>query len=101
MRYIKTFEFFSTETGQALDYEEGDIVICSDDKYNPTGKYFAIDKGDKYKVLKIYKLPEDKFLKKDYMRVDVVNLETNEITKGWESTRFKTTLEFDVDKYNL
>lgn len=103
MKYLKTFEFFNTETGQALDYGEGDIVICSDDKI-PNLKAFKhnplID-GAKYKVLRIYNNLEDKYLKITYRRVDVENLETGEITKGWESTRFKSDTEFDANKYNL
>jgi len=103
MKYLKTFEFFSTETGQALDYEVGDIVICSDDKITnlkPTKRNPLID-GAKYKVLKIYNNLEDKYLNIKYKRVDVENLETGEITKGWESTRFKTETELNADKYNL
>lgn len=103
MKHLKTFEFFSTDTGQALDYDVNDIVICSDDKI-PNLKSFKhnpLVNGDKYKVLKIYNNLEDKFLKIDYKRVDVENLETGEISRGWESTRFKAEAEFDADKYNM
>jgi hypothetical protein len=105
MRYIKTYELYNTSTGHALDYDVGDTVVCVDDKKAgippfTTSKTPLIE-GKKYKVLKIYKLIEDKFLKNKFMRVDVENLETGKISKGWESTRFKSEVEFDADKYNL
>lgn len=96
MKYLKTFEFFETNTGQALDYSEGDIVICVD-----SGNFLTLDKGASYKVLKLYKLREDKMLGKPYMRVDVQDIETGYISKGYESTRFKLEVEVYGDKYNL
>ena len=104
MKYLKTFEYFNTETGQALDYKEGDIVICSDANVPTNNKKFLLsplENGAKYKVLKIYNNLEDKFLKIKYKRVDVVNVETNEISRGWESTRFQADTEFNANKYNL
>ena len=100
MKYLKTFEFFETETGQVLDYSEGDTVVCSDDEKDNI-KLPALDKGSKYKVLRIYNNLEDKFLKITYRRVDVENLETGEITKGWESTRFQLDSEFVGWKFNI
>jgi hypothetical protein len=94
MKHLKTFEFFETETGQALDYGEGDIVICSDEKG-------VLDVGTKYKVLRIYNNLEDKYLNIKYRRVDVENMETGEISNGWESTRFQCDTEFDAIKFNL
>ena len=103
MKYLKTFEFFSTETGQALDYEVGDIVTCSEDKISnlKVFKHNPLINGAKYKVLRIYNNLEDKFLKIKYKKVDVENLKTGEISKGWESTRFQTETEFDAGKYNI
>ena len=107
MKYLKSFEFFQTKTGQALDYEVGDIVVCINDhqlhlqSQRPGHKYVALDNGVKYKVLKIYNNLEDKFLNIKYKRVDVENLETGKISKGWESTRFQTETEFDAGKYNI
>jgi len=98
MKYLKTFEFFETETGQILDYNEGDTVVCCDGKKNGAA---ILEKGKKYRVLKIYKNVEDKFLKNPYMRVDVVDLETNEITRGWESTRFQQDVEYMGNKFNI
>jgi hypothetical protein len=99
---FKIFEY-STSTGNQLDYEVGDIVVCSNDRIESIKqfKHNPLSKGIKYKVLKIYKLAEDIFLKNPYMRIDVENLETGEITKGWETKRFKLDVEFDSDKYNL
>ena len=103
MKYLKTFELYSSNTGNIVDYKVGDIVVCSNDhieQLKPT-KYNPLKSGVKYKVLKIYNLPEDKFMKNPYLRVDVENLETGEISKGWESIRFKTEMESSADKYNL
>ncbi len=102
MKYLKTFEFFETETGQVLDYSEGDTVVCSDD-VSPKNKNLLnpLKKGSKYRVIKIYSPIEDKFLKNPYMRVDVENLETGEITKGWESTRFQLDVEYMGNKFNI
>jgi hypothetical protein len=96
MKYIKLFEYI---TGNFVNYKVGDIVIC--DKTVGRGGKIELQENKKYKVLKIYKLPEDKFLKNPFMRVDVEDLETDIITKGWESTRFKAEMEFDADKYNM
>lgn len=102
MKYLKTFELFS-ETGQALNYGVGDTVVCSDDEIKnlKSFKINPLNANQKYKVLRIYKTPEDKFLNNPYMRVDVENLDTGEVTKGWESKRFKVEMEFDADKYNI
>jgi uncharacterized protein (UPF0179 family) len=102
MKYLKTFEFFETETGQILDYGEGDTVVCSDE-VSPKNKNLLnpLKKGSKYRVIKIYKNVEDKFLKNPYMRVDVVDLETNEISRGWESTRFQQDVEYIGNKFNI
>ena len=113
MRYLKTYELF---TGNVVEYEEGDIVVCVNDTqgWSSTGglagstsgapflgKNKFLDIGKKYRVLKIYELPEDKYFGNKYARVDVEDIQTGEISKGWESTRFKQELEFDADKYNM
>jgi hypothetical protein len=100
MKYIKTFELYTESiTGQFLDYNVGDIVISIEDHFIHHNK--ILKKGNKYEVLRIYKIPEDKFLNNLYMRVDVKELDTNMILKGWKSTYFKSDVEFDSDKYNL
>lgn len=97
MANIKTYEEFS-KTGNFLDYDVNDIVICVKEN-DGLKKYLNI--GDEYEVLKIYQLPEDKFLKNDYMRVDVKHIETGIISKGWKSTLFKSELEYYADEFNL
>ena len=100
MKYLKLFELF--ETGQLIDYEEGDTVVCVKDLFkNKGGVVHGIQAGKEYKVIKIYTIPEDKFLGNKFLRVDVEDLETGEISKGWESMRFKSELEFNADKYNM
>lgn len=98
MRHLKTYELYNTPgtTGQHLDYDVGDIVMAINDVFS-----VKIKQGHKYEILKIYKLAEDIFLKNPYMRVDVKDVETDEVTRGWKSTLFKTDIEFDADKYNL
>jgi hypothetical protein len=100
MKFLKTYELY---TGNNIDYTIGDTVVCSKDhiaQMKPT-KYNPLKEGDKYKVLKIYSPPEDKFLKNPFLRVDVENLETGEVSRGWESNRFKLEFEFDAGKYNI
>jgi len=103
MKYIKLFELF--ETGQLIDYEKDDTVVCITDSglmsKIPGSVKHILEVGKKYKVVKIYTIPEDKYLGNKFLRVDVKNIETGEISKGWESTRFKSELEFDADKYNM
>lgn len=103
MKYLKTFELYSTNTGQIVDYKIGDTIICIDDKIPnlKSTKHNPLIKDAKYKVLNIYKLAEDIYLKNPYMRVDIENLETGEISKGWETIRFKTEMESAADKYNF
>jgi len=97
---FKIFEYL-TDTGNALDYEVGDTVVCIKSvKSGDAGKKI-LEEGNKYKVLKIYNLPEDKFLNNPFMRVDVEDIESGRITKGWQSTIFKVEVEFDADKYNI
>lgn len=106
MKYIKTFEYYNTSTGNALDYDVGDTVVSTitrittydphDFSANP-----GLTSGRKYKVLKIYSIPEDKFLGNKFLRVDVEDLETGETLKGFKSTDFKIDIEFDADKYNM
>ena len=99
MKYLKTYEFY---TGNAIDYSEGDIVVCVESiKSKFKIPKHPLEIGKKYKVLKIYQTKEDKFLKNNIIRVDVENVETGEISKGWATTRFKIELEFDADKYNM
>lgn len=107
MKYLKTFELHSmpitNPIGNFLDYEVGDVVVCAD-KEDLKNNFKATNKlevGKKYKVLNLYQTPEDKFLKNPYLRVDVEDLETGEITKGWSSKRFKVEMEFDAGKYNI
>lgn len=103
MKYIKLFELF--ETGQLIDYEVGDTVVCVE--YTglmsklPGSIKHVLEIGEEYKVLKIYTLPEDKYLGNKFLRVDVEDLKTGEISKGWKSTAFKSDLEFNADKYNM
>jgi hypothetical protein len=99
MKHIKTFELYTT--GQVIDYELGDIVVCVNDITNNPSSILTLNKGDKYKVVKIYRLPEDIYLKNDYLRVDIENIETGKISRGWESTRFKAEVENIADTYNL
>lgn len=101
MKYIKTFELV---TGAYVDYDVGDIVTCvttTTSKWNKGELSSALIKGKKYEVIKVYEIPEDKFLGNKFVRVDVKNLESGEISKGWESTRFKLEFEADADKYNI
>ena len=66
MKHLKTYEYFQSETGQYIDYDKDDIVICSDDNI-PNLKAFKqnpLKNGGEYKVLSIYKRPEDKFILK-------------------------------------
>lgn len=101
MKYIKTFELV---TGNALDYDSGDIVTCTTTAKPRWWKGVissTIIKGEKYKVVKVYEIPEDKFMNNDYCRVDVEDLETGEVSKGWESTRFKLEMESDAEMFNI
>jgi len=103
MKYLKSFEFFDTETGNFIDYKVGDTVVCiprTDGRPEVSRNHEELKVGKKYKVLKIYKLIEDKFLKNPFMRVDIID-EYNNISRGWESTRFKNDVEFDMDNFNL
>jgi hypothetical protein len=102
MKYLKLFELF--ETGQLIDYEKDDIVVCI--KSSPARWYkgelvSALEVGKQYIVVNLYQIPEDKYLGNKFLRVDVRNIETREISRGWESTRFKSELEFNADKYNM
>jgi len=95
---FKIFEYYS-KTGNQLDYEVGDTVIFIAKNHRITDLMLKMNK--KYKVVKIYSIPEDKFLKNPFLRVDVEDLETGEVYKGFKSTDFKLDVEFDADKYNL
>ena len=95
MKYLKTFELY---TGNGIDYDVNDIVVCIDSQLSQ--KNF-LKEGNKYRVIKIYQIPEDKFLRNPFLRVDVEDVETGELSKGWRSNIFKTIIEFDADKYNL
>jgi hypothetical protein len=96
MKYIKTYELYAEKgTGNVIDYEEGDIVTCV-----KAGR-FPLNLNDKFEVLKIYTIMEDKYLGNKFLRVDVKNIETGEKSFGWESTRFKSEMEDMADKYNL
>jgi hypothetical protein len=102
MRYLKTYELHSAPgTGNMIDYEVGDTVVCVDDSKKMSMRNFPLVKGKEYKVIKLYQQPEDKYLGNQFLRVDVENTKTGEITKGWESTRFKLEMEFDAGRYNL
>ena len=104
MKFLKTFELFNTPgtTGQYLDYDVGDIVTVINDVFSQFDvNLLLLKQGYKYEVLKIYKLAEDIYLKNLFMRVDVKDIKTGEIKKGWRSTNFKAEVEFDADKYNL
>jgi len=98
MKYLKTFELYNT--GNQLDYDVGDIVKCTNKNFKTTG-YKLLTFNKEYKVLKIYQIPEDKFLKNPYVRVYVQDVETGEILKGMRSDYFKHEIESDADKYNL
>lgn len=101
---FKLFEY-SLETGQIVDYNVGDTVFCIDDiGHNGAArgnKLVDLNQNKQYKVLKLYKTIEDKFLGNKFLRVDVQDIETGQITKGWESTRFKADIEFMSDLYNM
>lgn len=106
MKYLKTFELHQqAKTGQIIDYEIGDIVVCIKDSgvmsKIPGSIKHVLEIGEEYKVLKIYTILEDKYLGNKFLRVDVENVKTGEISKGWESMRFKLEMEFDADKYNM
>jgi len=112
MKYLKRFDSFGEEwtTGQIIDYNVGDIVVCVKQEVKAGIPPFTLPKitlkeGNKYKVLKIYEIPEDRYRTRitgnDYLRVDVEDIETGKISKGWRSTYFKAEIEFDADKYNL
>lgn len=107
MKYLKNFRLFELVTGHALDYGVGDTVICVDDtnRQPQQGKQLLrnnpLVKGGKYEILKIYTIPEDKFLGNPYARVEVKNLETGEISKGWSTIKFKLDIEADAEKYSL
>lgn len=103
MKHLKTFEYYNTTTGQIVDYNVGDTIVCINDKIPnlKSTKHNPLKDGTKYKVLQIYKLAEDIYLKNPYMRVDIENLETGEISKGWETIRFKAEMESAADKYNF
>ena len=98
MKYLKTFELY---TGNLLDYNVYDIVVCTTTHYDAKTNKSVIEKGKKYKVLKIYSIPEDKFLKNPYLRVDIEDIETGKTYKGFRSDHFKHEIESDADKYNL
>jgi len=100
MKYLKSFEL---ATGGAVDYDIGDTIICTNEIIHNlrSTKHNPLINGAKYKALKLYNTPEDKFLKTPYLRVDVENLDTGEISRGWESNRFKIEFEADADKYNI
>ena len=99
MRYIKTYEVY-TGTGNEIDYGVGDTVVCVDD-YTSKNLRMPLIKGKEYKVVRIFKMMEDQYLGNKFLRVDVEDPETGEITKGWESTRFKVDFESDAGLYNL
>ena len=100
MKYLKTYELYSV--GQNVEYEVGDIIVSILTKTNKNvPPRYILKEGEKYKAIRIYEIPEDKYLKNPFLRVDVENIETGEITKGWNSTFFKIDFEFDADKYNL
>lgn len=105
MKYIKRFELnteLNTNTGQLLDYNEGEIVVSVVNKTQGYKNYLILKDGCKYKVLRLYSNFEDKFLENPpYKRVDVETIETGEISKGWDSRYFKTEIEFDADKFNI
>lgn len=97
MKYIKSIlEFHDTETGQLFDYDLGDTVVC----ITPIN---GLEMEKQYKVVRIYKLPEDRFIAmgNPFMRVDVEDMDTGAITKGWRSTYFKLDVEMDADIFNL
>lgn len=100
---FKLFEY-SLETGQIVDYNVDDIVICiksAPSKWYRDEEVSGLEKDKQYKVVKLYSIPEDKFLGNKFLRVDVQDIETGEISKGWESTRFKSDIEFMADIYNM
>jgi len=100
MKYLKYFEL--ARTGNQLDYDVGDIVVCVSSFYkNHQERVPILEKDKNYEVLKIYKTPEDIFLRNPFMRVDVKDLETGKITRGWESNRFKIEMEYFSDLYNM
>jgi len=102
MKYLRTYELY-TGTGNEIDYAVGDTVVCVEGTKIPKGinKLPSLEEGNEYKVVKLYQIPEDKYLGNKFLRVDVEDTKTGKITKGWESTRFKLDYEFDAGKYNV
>jgi len=101
MKYLKTFELFSEPspgTGRYIDYEVGDTVTCIED-FDPFGKK-TVEKGEKFKVTRIWQTPEDKFLGNPYLRVDLIS-DTGKVLRGMKSTMFTGEIETEMDKYNL
>ena len=101
MKYLKKmFELQrTTDTGNFMDYKEDDIVVSV--TTIERGDKILLTKERKYKVIKLYKTVEDKFLNNPWMRVDVEDLETGEITRGWRSDQFKKKADFISKKYRL
>ena len=96
MKHLKKYENYNT--GNSLDYNVGDIVVLNKKKVNvPT----ILDDNDKYEVIRIYSIPEDVFLKNPYMRIDIRNIRTDEIIKGYTSDLFRLEIENDADIYNI
>ena len=103
MKHLQIYELY-TGTGNVIDYEVGDTVVCikkAISKWYKGQKSSELEEGKEYKVIKLYQIPEDKYLGNKFLRVDVEDIETGIISKGWESTRFKLDMESDADKYNL
>lgn len=98
MKYLKKFELYTT--GNELDYNVGDTVVCNTTHYDQKTQISVVEKGQKYKVLKIYSIPEDKFLKNPYLRIDIQD-ENGKVYKGFRSDHFKHEIEYDTNKYNL
>lgn len=106
MKHLQIYELYSPPnpgTGNVIDYEVGDTVVCIEGTAMPQGlkRLPRLEKDKEYKVIKLYQIPEDKYLGNKFLRVDVEDPKTGEVTKGWESTRFKLEYEFDADKYNM
>ena len=80
MKYIKKYELFSV--GHDVEYSVGDIVVCTETKLDRLLmkndaewlKNPLLEEGKKYKILKLYKTLEDKFLNKKFLRVDVEDI---------------------------
>lgn len=102
MKYLKKFE--DVDRIIPYNYTIGDIVVSLStiegiNKFGDTT--ILLKRGNKYKVLKIYRELDDKSIENPYMSVDVEDIETSKNTYGWRTSQFELATEFDAKKYNI